>query len=491
MINGLEGIPGSGKSYEAVAYHVLPMLKAGRKVITNLPLIMEMFAAIDPAYLHLIELRRKPAKVLGTWDPDGIDDKGNGEAFKLDPQVAAPAPQGAKAFGTVWCYFTTWKHPETGQGPVFIIDECHVSLPRIGTSKEVIEWYKLHRHFNADVLLMTQKFRGINGDIADLMAMLIRCREASIIGQQGSYVRKVHAGFRGAEISKEIRKYKPEYFKLYRSHTQGNSVAESAATDVAPLSVKLRRWTWAWWIFSACLIAYLFWPKEKVVKTSDMPWMKEMKANPRYTPLPAPEQSPAASNPATQAPAPDSAKSASAEDPDTVPEPFSSKALHLTGRITLRGQNVYTFAVSSSGQRISTVDSRDLIQMGYKWQPLTDCAGTLRWKGKAQAITCDAPILAQGAQDRPVVVEVDRGQRVTSSGETGQGYRQSSASLGASPQGVSEPAAFLPGAVNPRQSETPPKVLPPGSPFQPTPATDASRPIGPPTLQSPYRHFTG
>ena len=51
--------------------------------------------------------------------------------------------------------------------------------------------------------------------------------------------------------------------------------------------------------------------------------------------------------------------------------------------------------------------------------------------------------------------------------------------------------ALLPGAVNPRQSETPPRVLPPGSPFQPMPTTDASRPIGPPTLQSPYRHFTG
>ncbi len=46
MINGLEGIPGSGKSYEATVYHVLAALQTGRLVITNLPLNVEVFAAI-------------------------------------------------------------------------------------------------------------------------------------------------------------------------------------------------------------------------------------------------------------------------------------------------------------------------------------------------------------------------------------------------------------------------------------------------------------
>lgn len=406
MINGLEGIPGSGKSYEAVAYHVLPMLQAGRKVITNLPLIVEMFAAIDPAYLSLIELRRKPAKVLGTWDPDGVDDKGNGEAFKVEAGMSAPAPQGTKAFGTVWCYHTTWKHPETGQGPVFIVDECHVGLPKIGTSKEVIEWFKLHRHFNVDVLLMTQKFRGICPDIADLMAMLIRCREASIIGEKGSYIRKVHAGYRGEAISKEVRKYKPEYFPLYKSHTQGNSVAESAATDVAPFIVKFRRFTWAWWAVTAIAAAWYLWPAadkpKKPAAATPAPvhgWM-----GPGLAGAPA---SPA--NPASHATAPAPAKKAPEPDPDATPEPYAGKTLHLTGRITMRGQDVYTFAISNSAQLVSTVDSRDLIKMGYKWQPLTDCAGTLRWEGKPKAITCDAPAMAQWSADKPIVVQAGKG----------------------------------------------------------------------------------
>lgn len=433
MINGLEGIPGSGKSYEAVVYHVLPMLQAGRKVITNLPLLVEMFAAIDPAFVPLIELRRRPKPVMGTWDADSMDDSGNGNAFKLFPDAEShyKPTESVTVFGHVWDYYSTWKHPETGQGPVIIIDECHLALPAVGTDKQVVEFFKLHRHFNVDILLMTQSFRDINQPIARLMAMLIKCRKADILGKKNEYIRKVHAGYRGAVISTETRPYKAQYFPLYKSHTQGNSVAESAASDVAPLSVKLRRWTWGFWIFTAVVIAWLYWPKDKVQKTSDMEWHKEMTANPRYTPMQHPYTIEPASAPAKGAPpAPKPAIEAQAasapeftrDNPEPTPDPYASKGLHLTGRMTMHGTTVYTFAVSASGQRISTVDSRDLEAIGYHWQPMTDCAGVLRWNGKAQPITCDAPMLAQGAQDRPVVIEAGHTTSTTTpSGHTQRG----------------------------------------------------------------------
>ena len=81
MINGLEGIPGSGKSYEACVFQVLAALKEGRKVITNLPLVVDAYAAIDPSYRALIELRHGPAPVRGTWNAEAIDpENGSGEA---------------------------------------------------------------------------------------------------------------------------------------------------------------------------------------------------------------------------------------------------------------------------------------------------------------------------------------------------------------------------------------------------------------------------
>ena len=57
MINLMLGQPGGGKSHEAVVFHLIPALKQGRKVITNLALVMEKFQAYYPEYCHLIEIR--------------------------------------------------------------------------------------------------------------------------------------------------------------------------------------------------------------------------------------------------------------------------------------------------------------------------------------------------------------------------------------------------------------------------------------------------
>jgi len=268
MINGLEGIPGSGKSYEACVFQVLEALKDGCKVITNLPLDVDMYAAIDPSYRQLIEIRYVPGRVRGTWDANRVDPlTGQGQAFELFADGHSdPAPEGSRVFGTVWCYWSDWKHPKTGRGPKFMIDECHVAMPKLGTEKAVVEWYKLHRHFNIDVLLITQKFRQMSQDIAELMAMVIKVRKADVLGKPDEYIRKVHAGYRGAVIQETLRKYESHFFNLYKSHTQGNSVLESGATDVAPLSVKFKRITRAVWAGAACCVAVAVW-----VGTRDAP----------------------------------------------------------------------------------------------------------------------------------------------------------------------------------------------------------------------------
>lgn len=91
------------------------------------------------------------------------------------------------------------------------------------------------------------------------------------------------------------------------------------------------------------------------------------------------------------------------------PEPYGGKGIHLTGRISMHGKSVWTFAVSANGQRIASIDSVDLVKAGYRWDPLTDCAGMLHWAKKTTAVTCDAPALAQGTNDKPVVLEVPAG----------------------------------------------------------------------------------
>ncbi len=386
MINGLQGIPGSGKSYEATVYHVLSAVKRGRKVITNLPLNVEQFSAIDPAYTDLIELRYRPAKILGTWDANRVDDKGNGQAFLIDPTITEPVSGTKAVFGNVWDYYSDWKHPDTGQGPLFVIDECHVPMPRMGTSADVVEWYKLHRHFNQDVLVMTQNFRHMCADIADLLAMLIKVRKADILGNKDAYIRKVHGGYRGAVISEETRPYKTEFFQLYKSHTQGNSVSESSADDVSPYIVKFRRYTRA--VFALGLVCCLFVgyriatkddPKTTVTITKNTPAQNAEYAATVGVDLP-PTPSPAPGQLALPA-----------QSDDAIPEPYETQTLHMTGRIRMGTRETYTFTVAQNGLVVNHITDTDLRKAGYQFLGTTDCTGVLTWRNVARAVSCNYP----------------------------------------------------------------------------------------------------
>lgn len=389
MINGLQGIPGSGKSYEGTVYHVLAALKRGRKVITNLPLVVEAFAAIDPEYIDLIELRRRPAPIRGTWDANRVDDDGNGEAFRLYTEADTPAiyPVSVRpVFGSVWDYYTTWKHPETGQGPLFVIDECHVPMPRMGTDPQVVEWYKLHRHFNIDVLLMTQNFRHMCQDIADLMAMVIKVRKADILGRKNEYIRKVHAGYRGAVISDETRPYRKEFFALYKSHTQGNSVVEASADDVAPFIVRFKRWTRIMWFVVLCLVVFalvrIFGSSGKQPKTITVP----RPAQTAPTPLP-PSSVPAAAR-----------SDALPADSASIPEPYDTQTLHMTGHIKMGDRESYTFTVAQNGLVVNHITDADLRKSGYQFQATSDCTGVLTWNRQARAVSCNFPSQQMAAE---------------------------------------------------------------------------------------------
>ena len=419
MINGIEGIPGSGKSYEAVVFHVLESLKSGRKIITNLPLNLDLFGAIDASYPALIELRSKPRRVLGTWDANRVDDKGVGNAFELFVSGAeAPAlpvaqifagahqssfvraaPRDLVVFGHVWDFYDLWRHAD-GRGALFIIDECHVSLPVPGsgqnTDVQVVEWFKLHRHFNVDVLLMTQNFRDVNQPIARLLAMLIKVRKADILGRKDSYIRKVFSGYRGAVISTDERKYKPQYFPLYKSHTQGNSVAESSASDVVPFVVKFTRFKWAFYAVSLLVLLYAFWPKSKPVVSSVARQVSAVSIAGVVSGVGVDVPKLAASA------AVDALPPVSEFDPE--PEPLREKIVHIVGWAKFKGRMVYAFAVSAGGQRVFDVQQSDLVAAGYEWKPLSECMGYLSYKKTVRTVICDERVFGLGSNAAPIVI---------------------------------------------------------------------------------------
>ncbi|MFG0585379.1 zonular occludens toxin domain-containing protein [Pseudomonas sp. zjy_9] len=224
MINLLLGQPGGGKSYEAVAFHILPaVIEQKRKVITNLPLDLAVWESFFPGSTKLIEIRGV------TKTPDGL----------------------VQPFSRVDHYGDSWRG-ENGVGPLYVIDECHKPLPRMGTKLDVEEWFAEHRHEGADVLLITQSYGKISQAIRDSVQVVYRCKKATAFGTNDRYIRKVQDGLRGEVVNTSIREYESKYFKLYRSHTKSNgAVLEALSADIVPI--------WKRWPFKgAALCAVVF-----------------------------------------------------------------------------------------------------------------------------------------------------------------------------------------------------------------------------------------
>lgn len=213
------GPPGGGKSYEAVVFHVLAALEAGRMVITNLPLNVDELAAIVPSARTLIQFRNRHGK---------------------------PNEPETWAFGVLADYGDTWRDPVSNIGPLYVIDEAHKPLPRRGLGDRggvaIDEWYAEHRHEGADVLLMTQSYGKLSKAIVDQVQVCYRVKKKTAFGDSSGYIRKVQDGVKGDVLSVAERTYESRFFKLYTSHTRTEAaVIEADAKDVSPSFLKWKR----------------------------------------------------------------------------------------------------------------------------------------------------------------------------------------------------------------------------------------------------------
>jgi zona occludens toxin len=395
MINFLMGAPGGGKSYEAVVFHILPALRDGRKVITNLPLDLAALGALDESFPGLVEIRISARPSLGRWVPGG-----EGAAFDLTGRTADVAP-GTRAFSTVWCYYTEWRHPKSGIGPLFVIDECHLAIPRGATPLAVEEWYSLHRHYLCDVLLLSQGYGKCSRPIVELVQLLYRVRKNTALGFSGSYTRKVQDGVRGEVVNVNQRTYEKAYFALYKSHTQSGAAArEAMASDVRPI--------WRHWSFigSALLLGGFGValagggiPNPLSPKAVQSSVDKVMVDGAPVLPLQPSPVRPTGDIVTAGAPPPPPAPSSSSLT--SSPEPFAGRGLHLTGHATMGARELWTFALSQNGQLLASLTSTELQQAGYTWRGTSSCHGELSRDGVIRVVVCDAPQVSIGSAISP------------------------------------------------------------------------------------------
>ena len=197
MIVFHEGLPGAGKSYEACSEHILPALKKGRTVITNIEGINhDKFSELSGLPVNVVRM------LLVVIDNYHLDDEARVEADKKDLLE------------------------KTVKDSMVVLDEIQDMFPT-GRQKLPVEWSKYiasHRHDGLDIILMGQHL----GDVHTLWRR--RCQrkivftKLSALGASSGYSWNAFEAISAEKfrkISTGVRRYDKQYFGLYKSVTSG------------------------------------------------------------------------------------------------------------------------------------------------------------------------------------------------------------------------------------------------------------------------------
>jgi len=388
MINLLIGPPGGGKSYEATVCHVLPALEKGRKVITNLPLDLERIAQIDAGYpglIQIVENRKGTIRRAATRFSPAAEEEGI-----------------IRAFATMDDYADPWRHPDNGSGPFYVIDECHLAMPRGGTAIDVEEWYSLHRHESADVLLITQSYGKVSKTVVDLVQVCYRVKKATAFGSAKKYIRKVQDGVRGEVVNTSIRQYEKRYFGLYKSHTRGGG-SELAAQDITPF---WKRWPF---IGLALCVFILFGMLASGRSLNPLQSSKvQAKEQPSKPIGPAPVkvvEETIVDGKVVSSSVPVATASQPVQQPvEGKGTPFEGHKIHVIGSVRRGDAYHVLFSVSTSDRFKMEIDNHDLKTIGYTVEVKAPCAIKLTYEDWTGWAICDTPIqeqLAGGGPDLP------------------------------------------------------------------------------------------
>jgi zona occludens toxin len=371
MINGLSGRPGAGKSYEAVVTHILPALKQGRKIVTNIPLSTDWFASVLGE--HVREL-----------------------IVLVDGDFHSYGKQRPFSQANDFLQYQDWRN-DNNQGVYFFIDECHLAMPQGSTDKNLKEYMSMHRHYGHDIMLLTQNFRKVDRDVKDMVQNCYYCTKLSFLGKDESYVVKVADGVSRNIVTTHQRKYDPKYYPAYQSHTKSEgAVKEATTSDVVKW---YNRWTTRG--AAACVALSLLIligqlsadrPDHQAEALKKLEQLKTEPQTPQQVSQANPYQ-PVTSQPQPQ---PQQALPSKPEKPPEAKHPFAGVNLHLSGYHADRDNRgrfnkVYYFALSRNGSMLTEITHVDLQLAGYTVKILNSCVAELSYGDYNAFVLCDTP----------------------------------------------------------------------------------------------------
>ncbi|WP_109126526.1 zonular occludens toxin domain-containing protein [Dyella sp. C11] len=187
-----EGVPRSGKSYDAVLTHILPALKKGRKVFARLNgLKHDLIAA------HL-GLRVEDVEALLIHVPESD--------MPRIQQIAEP-------------------------NSLVIIDECHDFYPAgfKALPKDVEKFFAEHGHYGMDILLISQWYKRLHTALRARVERKTVFQKLTAVGMKGKYLATFFhsvAPDKFEKVGKKTKTYDPAIFPLYNGYVPGTENTE-------------------------------------------------------------------------------------------------------------------------------------------------------------------------------------------------------------------------------------------------------------------------
>lgn len=220
MIVFNEGVPGSGKSYDAVKEHILSALKKGRKVYVRLNGIDE-----EEKRDAWAELLQKPRE----WIDEYL--------------IHVPTDEVLATFVAVQDEGGKWLPHERFRNALVVIDEVHdfyVGGTREPLAKEREEFFAMHRHLGIDIVLMTQFYKRIHTAIRYRIERKAAFQKLSVLGKMGEGRYTVRrfvtvAPDKYEPVGTETHSYEKWVFPLYRGVADdevGTQVYDGGRTTV-------------------------------------------------------------------------------------------------------------------------------------------------------------------------------------------------------------------------------------------------------------------
>tara|TARA_A100001391_G_scaffold68654_1_gene43892 strand:+ start:5035 stop:6156 length:1122 start_codon:yes stop_codon:yes gene_type:complete len=344
------GLPGSGKSYGVVVEVLMPAIKSGRRVYTNIPLKrdawMERYGAC-PEHFDIQDLIDNPS-----WFQD-----------VLEP------------------------------GSICVIDELWRLWPSGLKANQVSDAHKSilaeHRHmvgddgFATEIVFVTQDLGWIAMFARSLVEFTYRSVKLSVVGQEKRFRIDVYQGpVAGpsppakSRVRQLFRSYKPENFDFYYSHTM-SSTGEAGVEEKPDKRYNMLKSSGiiGRLIFALILSVIAVWGLLYVSDDYGADGEEQTAAVDGAAAHPAPQYQPVQRRPA----------------PPRHDDPLSGRDLSIIWNNQHGDVMEYRLSVENNSGGYAELGFRDLVALKYTIKPVTQCMLILSINGSSRTVTCRRP----------------------------------------------------------------------------------------------------